>query len=757
MKFSVHNLKLLFKSARHFKHNSIFYKIFIIIGATIIIIGFLNYAILNYSKSILLDKEEKVQEICIDYYSSYIDNLLVKIRDAVSLIEYENDISTLLRITSKGDDAYGDIVKSTIKKLVNIKINIPEIKNIYIYQFKIDTILDSYGTTDLDVYFYSKYSGNFEEWKKFINSKHQFSLNLFTNQKYINDNTENPNIICIAFTLRNSTVPSGTIMVELDSRKVYESLYNNSFLNDRKLYIVNAEGQILSSNTSDKLTDFFSLDWTIQNNYFEKGKYFVKLKESMLKNLKYIIITPCDLIYGNITSVSNIMNIFLLILLIAGISVSLYIAQRLYYPISKTVECISIYSNIYSNVYDELDFINNNIKEIVSNEKYLKNTIQNSIRMINDLIIFYIICGDQIGIDNAKKIINDYNIDIKDGYYFTCVIKVDTNFEASKLFSVINNRLSPYIISILKLNKFEYCMIIFYNEINIETNIICELEQFVNNLENKEKTNIYIGIGNKYKSILELNQSYVEALIAINKHHVGESSRVFRYSEEDGRTEKIISLPFNYEQRLAKYIYNGNIDMVSEYMMDLFNEASKGNTSYTLYCNMCKILLAFADRIVNDVKLSYDKIFSYDKRQELDNIEYINDINHINNTILLLFLNITSYFRKTYEENSLIKRILDYINNNVNKDIYIGLISSEFGLTSNYFSRYFKQCVGMTFVDYLNITRIEIAKELLSKTTNQINLISESVGFNSSNVFIRTFEKYEGVTPGEYRKRLLGV
>ena len=59
---------------------------------------------------------------------------------------------------------------------------------------------------------------------------------------------------------------------------------------------------------------------------------------------------------------------------------------------------------------------------------------------------------------------------------------------------------------------------------------------------------------------------------------------------------------------------------------------------------------------------------------------------------------------------------------------------------------------GLSFIDYLNRLRTDEAKTLLSTTERSVRDIAADVGYDSDKNFIRVFKKYEGVTPGQYRK-----
>ncbi len=72
-------------------------------------------------------------------------------------------------------------------------------------------------------------------------------------------------------------------------------------------------------------------------------------------------------------------------------------------------------------------------------------------------------------------------------------------------------------------------------------------------------------------------------------------------------------------------------------------------------------------------------------------------------------------------------------------------------MNSNYISQLFKKETGITFVHYITQKRIEDAKELLTSTKKPLTDIALEVGFNDTFHFIKTFKRYVGMTPGQYR------
>ena len=139
------------------------------------------------------------------------------------------------------------------------------------------------------------------------------------------------------------------------------------------------------------------------------------------------------------------------------------------------------------------------------------------------------------------------------------------------------------------------------------------------------------------------------------------------------------------------------------------------------------------------------------------NIEEIRDFSQIREAWITNLIEITKEAGAIAERkmNSYyINQILDYVQKNYRRDLSLEEVAEYVNLSSGYLSNYFKEKVGMNFVDYLTKLRIEKAKELLMHTNEKIYKIAEDVGYQNSQYFVTIFRKKTGVTPAEYRKCL---
>lgn len=96
-----------------------------------------------------------------------------------------------------------------------------------------------------------------------------------------------------------------------------------------------------------------------------------------------------------------------------------------------------------------------------------------------------------------------------------------------------------------------------------------------------------------------------------------------------------------------------------------------------------------------------------------------------------------------------------YFNDNYNTDIRVEDYAASRGMSVSWFIRNFKAYTGSTPLQYLVSIRIANAQALLETTTYTVTEIGRIVGYDNPLYFSRIFHKQNGVSPSEYRKRVL--
>lgn len=125
---------------------------------------------------------------------------------------------------------------------------------------------------------------------------------------------------------------------------------------------------------------------------------------------------------------------------------------------------------------------------------------------------------------------------------------------------------------------------------------------------------------------------------------------------------------------------------------------------------------------------------------------------------LLYLLNKNNVFSATAKEANVktkaTKRIASlqkYIYNHYAEELTVSFACEFSQLDYHYFSKFFKQETGKTFVEYVNMIRLNQAQKMLTQTTLTVHYIAQSVGIPNVTYFNRLFKQHCGKTPKEYR------
>ena len=109
-----------------------------------------------------------------------------------------------------------------------------------------------------------------------------------------------------------------------------------------------------------------------------------------------------------------------------------------------------------------------------------------------------------------------------------------------------------------------------------------------------------------------------------------------------------------------------------------------------------------------------------------------------------------SYSIPSRQEIHLAPSYADYIEKHYQEDISLTDVAEHFQYTSSYFSRHFKETLGVNFLSYLSIVRVGHAAEQLSNGQENLTTCAFDNGFPNIKSFINTFKKMYGCTPGVF-------
>ena len=168
--------------------------------------------------------------------------------------------------------------------------------------------------------------------------------------------------------------------------------------------------------------------------------------------------------------------------------------------------------------------------------------------------------------------------------------------------------------------------------------------------------------------------------------------------------------------------------------------------------------------IINAESSGYEKIYSiikniiftYDKKDIAYELE-------LKSMLFSLFANLYkyNYVHKENTRNELtddiqnkMKTVLNYVQENYNRDMSIEEIAKLCNFSEYHFMRFFKKYAGTSCLKYINNYRLEKSAELLKSTSSSITDISLECGFNNLSYFNKLFKRKYHLTPREFRDNI---
>lgn len=126
-------------------------------------------------------------------------------------------------------------------------------------------------------------------------------------------------------------------------------------------------------------------------------------------------------------------------------------------------------------------------------------------------------------------------------------------------------------------------------------------------------------------------------------------------------------------------------------------------------------------------------------KTELDNTLIDSQINKMKN-------------QQKLASNSILQPAFDYIYTHKSENVKLADMAALCHVSPSYFSRIFTKETGENFSIFIPHLKIEWAKQILETTDLSISQISNELGFSEPSYFIKSFKKFERITPARYRQ-----
>ncbi len=121
-------------------------------------------------------------------------------------------------------------------------------------------------------------------------------------------------------------------------------------------------------------------------------------------------------------------------------------------------------------------------------------------------------------------------------------------------------------------------------------------------------------------------------------------------------------------------------------------------------------------------------------------------------TALAIFMHHSTDKENQNSAANYVQKGIEYITSNYSYPITVEDIATYVGLSRSHLFRSFESVLGVSPKEYLTEYRIKQSCYLLEHSALSITAIANSIGFDNSLYFSKTFHKQKGMSPKEYRK-----
>ena len=279
--------------------------------------------------------------------------------------------------------------------------------------------------------------------------------------------------------------------------------------------------------------------------------------------------------------------------------------------------------------------------------------------------------------------------------------------------------------------------------------------------ENYKHIRYFGAIGQTVERITEIHTSFDWASRAFAHLYLTSESAFLVGSEEGLRPENDVAIlseidPKHLDRRLMKRFLRGGEPseitfFLDEYLNNIGNNAIR-SSMLRQYITM-DVYFCVVDYAENELAIDRSEI---EKEFSFPGNDVLADENATHDFLLELLEKALS-LRQNHtlgRYHDVMKEAMSFIAEHYSDDeLSLNTLAAQVNFSPNHLSAIFKQETGQPFIKYLTDYRMDMAKELLSRTSKKSNEIGIMVGYKDPHYFSYLFKKTQGITPTQYRNR----
>ena len=540
-----------------------------------------------------------------------------------------------------------------------------------------------------------------------------------------------------------------TVIATIDLSAIQKTFERGLRYPSSVYYVEDPDGNIVFTNLSDR---------NIINSEYEKTKdgyireYYHLSLTTAVNGWNYQIFVPKFEYSRGYTGILTLSLWISGILLLLGIVLSVIFARKFYSPMYNVIQRLKGLPISSDNSEPTLNTIANSVGNLADRYQSLLNVVPGNTEMMLRLYLSW---------ENraSEKLKNELISSLKGLYafqdrYYCCV---NVSFVFTEAFEKNNETIEESVKAVLQSllgqefgSVARFCQIELSNDsycfiLNIPDNNADDIRRKVEQLLMVFHVDIlyyetYFGISEISENLEDLWSCNNHARTALDYSiHVSQAPITFA-------EELIITDQYNYtteeENQISSLLHKKEMRELNSFIHSVLNKNIRSYVSW--YGN---------HQLLNAIDRSCSRLLGLDKAVDSDPIEIGDSLeNHVNEIMEKYYSSVMNQSAQVDNENQIVSSVRSYVEEHYQEDLSLTGIGDAMGYNPKYLSRIFKENYGSNLSDYINMVRLQNAKELILNTNLTLDKIHNQIGIPSKTTFIRIFKKYEGISPGEYRE-----
>ncbi|MFD0692988.1 helix-turn-helix domain-containing protein [Paenibacillus sp. GCM10027628] len=580
--------------------------------------------------------------------------------------------------------------------------------------------------------------------------------------------------------IQNTNDAQATLVVLLNTERMKAAIANIQIAQAGSVFIIDSTNKplMVAGDTAHVADLDFGRITTAEgsfNQQWGREEVTVSYLSSSENEWKYVSVVPTKIYAAKVSQLRSWIYVGLFLCVFVGAPMSIWLTKRHYMPIRRIVDMVSpkVKSNM-EGIKNEFSLLQSFMTEHAAQQDTANRTIQLQQNVLRSHFLARLLQGRVESGSALAQTMESFDLQFDTNRFAVLLFHIgdyaalfgesgpkDAESKLQYVHYIVTNITEELIgrrhsVYSTEVNGMVAFLVNIHgdDEIRIKQDLIEVAQEAQTIIQGKFYIQLTIGISDIHPSVTGIPHGFEEALEALEYKFVIGPSQIIPF-ERIKRPKNELYYPLDMERQLINHIKTGQYEEAMEAVGELIvTNVSDGTLSLQLGKLLMFELIGTILKAIEHLQQGPNEL-AVEKHALIKQLTQCESFAEIEGEIYQFLKTVCDYVdsKKKSHNTGLKDQVLNYIDEHLaDMDLSLTSLSLKFEVNAPYLSRFIKEQSGETFIDYVNKQRVQLAKKLMLDTDDTITEITQKVGFTNSNTFIRVFKRYEGITPGQFRK-----